>query len=110
VWKAIKNFEVDYPSRVDWEKLGEPLNWRKLGVLIGVVRVELNLGLEPTVVIHPGQVKGFNVDELEMEAARIVERTRVVLEQKFGLLLSKSGTSLHNPRWRIYRPECHEWI
>jgi hypothetical protein len=96
--------------RVDWEKLGEPRNWRKLGVLIGVVRVELNLGLEPTVVIHPGQVKGFNVDELEMEAARIVERTRVVLEQKFGLLLSESGIPLHNPRWRIYRPECHEWI
>ena len=96
--------------RVDWEKLGEPRNWRKLGVLIGFVRVELNLGLEPTVVIHPGQVKGFNVDELEMEAARIVERTRVVLEQKFGMQLSESGTPLHNPRWRIYRPECHEWI
>ena len=96
--------------RVDWVKLGEPRNWRKLGVLIGVVRVELNLGLAPSVVIHPGQVKGFNVDELEMEAARIVERTRVVLEQKFGMHLSESGTPLHNPRWRIYRPECHEWI
>jgi hypothetical protein len=78
--------------------------------LIGVVWVELNLGLEPTVVIHPGQVKGFNVDELEMEAARIVERTRVVLEQKFGMKLSESGKPLHNQRWRIYRPECHEWI
>jgi hypothetical protein len=96
--------------RVDWEKLGEPRNWRKLGVLIGAVRVELNLGLEPTVVIHPGQIKGFNVDELEMEAARIVERTRVILEQKFGMLLSEIGTPLHKPRWRIYRPECHEWI
>ncbi len=96
--------------RVDWEKLGEPRNWRKLGVVIGVVRVELNLGLEPTVIIHPGQVKGFNVDELEMEAARIVERTRVILEQKFGMQLSESGTPLHKPRWRIYRPECHEWI
>jgi hypothetical protein len=96
--------------RVDWEKLGEPRNWRKLGVLIGAVRVELNLGLEATVVIHPGQIKGFNVDELEMEAARIVERTRVVLEQKFGLQLSENGVPLHNPRWRVYRPECHEWI
>ena len=96
--------------RVDWEKLGEPRNWRKLGVLIGEVRVELNLGLEPTLVIHPGQMKGFNVDELEMDSARIVERTRVVLEQKFGILLSESGTALHGPRWRVYRPECHEWI
>jgi hypothetical protein len=97
-------------SIVDWKKLGEPRNWRKLGVLIGAVRVELNLGLEPTVVIHPGQVKGFNVDELEMESARIVERTRVVLEQNLGMLLSESGIPLHPPRWRVYRPECHEWI
>jgi hypothetical protein len=94
--------------RVDWIKLGRLGIGEKLGVLIGVFRVELNLGLEPTVVIHPGQVKGFNVDELEMEAARIVERTRIVLEQKFGMQLSESGKPLHNPRWRIYRPECHE--
>jgi hypothetical protein len=33
------------------------------------------LGLEPSVVIHSGQAKGFNVDDLEMEAARIVELT-----------------------------------
>ncbi len=97
-------------SIVDWKKLGDPRNWRKLGVLIGAVRVELNLGLEPSVVIHPGQIKGFNVDELEMEAARIVERTRVILEQKLGMLLSEIGAPLHSPRWRVYRPECHEWI
>ncbi len=95
---------------IDWSKLGKPRNWRKLGVLIGEVRVELNLGLEPSLVIHPGQLKGFNVDELEMESARIVERTRLVLEQKFGMQLSEVGTSLHAPRWRVYRPECHEWI
>jgi hypothetical protein len=61
-------------------------------------------------IIHPGQLKGFNVDELEMDAARIVERTRVILEQNFGMLLSEFGTPLHGPRWRVYRPECHEWI
>jgi hypothetical protein len=95
---------------VNWEKLGEPRNWRKMGVRIGEVRVELNLGLEPTLVIHPGQIKGFNVDELEIESARIVERTRVVLEQKLGIILSEIGTALHSPRWRVYRPECNEWI
>jgi hypothetical protein len=95
---------------LDWEKLGEPRNWRKMGVRIGEVRVELNLGLEPSVVVHPGQVKGFNVDELEMESARIVERTRLVLEEKFGMVLSENGAPLHSPRWRVYRPECHEWI
>ena len=108
---ALK-FEVLRRERckIDWEKLGEPRNWVKLGVKLGEVRVELNLGLEPSVVIHPGQIKGFNVDELEMEAARIVERTRVVLEQKFGMQLSEAGVPLHKPRWRVYRPECHEWI
>jgi hypothetical protein len=50
------------------------------------------------------------VAELELEATRIVERIKVVLEQKFGLLLSEIGTPLHKSRWRIYRPECHEWI
>jgi hypothetical protein len=96
--------------RVDWVKLGEPRNWRKLGVKIGEVRVELNLGLEASLVIHPGQLKGFCVDELEMDSARIIERTRVVLEQKFGMELSEVGVALHSPRWRVYRPECHEWI
>ncbi len=96
--------------KVDWEKLGNPNNWVKMGIKLGEVRVELNLGLETTVIIHPGQLKGFNVDELEMDSARVVERTRVVLEQKFGMLLSEAGVPLHDPRWRVYRPECHEWI
>jgi len=53
---------------VDWEKLGRRGIGESLTSLIGMVRVELNFGLEPTVVIHPGQVKGFNADELEMES------------------------------------------
>jgi hypothetical protein len=82
----------------------------KLGVRLGKVRVVLNLGLEPTVVIHPGQMKGFNVDELEMDAARVVERVRLVLEERFGMVLSDVGEPLRKPRFRIYRPECHAWI
>ena len=108
---AVK-FKVLQRERValDWSKLGEPRNWVKLGVRIGTVRVVLNLGLEPTVVVHPGQMKGFNVDELEMDAARIVERVRVVLEERFGMILSDVGEQLHKPRFRVYRPECHGWI
>jgi hypothetical protein len=97
-------------TALDWRKLGEPRNWVKLGVRLGAVRVVLNLGLEPSVIIHPGQMKGFNVDELEMEAARVVERVRVVLEQRFGMLLGDVGVSLRKPRFRVYRPECHAWI
>jgi hypothetical protein len=95
---------------IDWRKLGEPRNWVKLGVRIGTVRVVLNLGLEPSVIIHPGQMKGFNVDELEMDSARVVERVRVVLEERFGMALSDVGEQLHKPRFRVYRPECHAWI
>jgi hypothetical protein len=96
--------------RLDWRKLGEPRNWVKLGVRIGSVRVVLNLGLSPSVVIHPGQMKGFNVDELEMDAARVVERVRLVLEERFGMVLSDVGEPLRKPRFRVYRPECHAWI
>ncbi len=96
--------------RLDWRKLGEPRNWTKLGVRIGSVRVVLNLGVEASVVVHPGQMKGFNVDELEMDAARVVERVRMVLEDRFGMVLSEVGEPLHRPRFRVYRPECHTWI
>lgn len=96
--------------RLDRRKLGEPRNWVKLGVRIGAVRVVLNLGLEPSVVIHPGQMKGFNVDELEMDAARVVERVRIILEERFSMILSDVGEPLRKPRFRVYRPECHAWI
>ncbi len=97
-------------TALDWRKLGEPRNWVKLGVRLGTVRVVLNLGLEPTVIIHPGQMKGFNVDELEMDAARVVERVRLILEERFGMVLSDIGEPLRKPRFRVYRPECHAWI
>jgi hypothetical protein len=97
-------------SLIDWRRLGEPRNWRKLGVRIGDVRVVLNMGLVPSVVVHPGQMKGFNVDQLEMDAARIVERVRFVLEGKFGMVLGDEGEALHGPRWRVYRPECKAWV
>jgi hypothetical protein len=97
-------------TALDWRKLGEPRNWVKLGVRLGTVRVVLNLGLEPTVIIHPGQMKGFNVDELEIDAARVVERVRIVLEQRFGMVLSDVCEPLRKPRYRVYRPECHAWI
>lgn len=108
---AVK-FKVVQRERItiDWLKLGKPQNWVKLGIHFGSVRVVLNLGVEPSVIIHPGQMKGFNVDELEMDAARVVERVRFVLEEKFGMILNEVGVPLHKPRWRVYRPECQAWI
>ena len=95
---------------MDWQKLGSPRNWVKLGVRVGMVRVVLNQGVVSSLVVHPGQLKGFDVDALEVDAGRIVEMVRGVLESKFGMHLSVEGVPLHKPCWQVYRPECKQWI
>lgn len=101
--------------RVDWEKLGSPRNWRQLGVRLGEVQVMLHdrLGVEhdeANVIVHPGQVKGFTSSEVFADSVRIVERTRGILEVKFGMLLDEVGEVIGKPRYHVYRPECHAWI
>ncbi|MEM3578466.1 MAG: hypothetical protein QXX51_08515 [Candidatus Bathyarchaeia archaeon] len=103
---AVK-FVVVEPERVriDWEKLGSPRNWLQLGVRIGGVKVERT---SRHVIIHPGRLKGFDVDELEVEAGRIVERVKMVLENRFGMVLSDEGVPLHKPIYRFYSEEAKE--
>jgi predicted transcriptional regulator len=91
--------------RLDWVKLGQPRNWEKLGVRIGSVRVERT---SRSIIIHPGRLKGFDVDELEVDAGRIVERVKVVLENRFGMVLGDEGTPLHKPIYRFYSEEAKE--
>jgi hypothetical protein len=83
---AIK-FEVKEWERLplNWKRLGRPRNWEKLGVKIGNIRV---VRTSKSVIIHPGRLRGFDVDELLMLSGRIVERVRMVLENRFGLILS----------------------
>jgi hypothetical protein len=102
-------------SLVDWGKLGSPRNWRQLGVDVGEVKVELHTGLgslhlESNVIIHPGQVKGFKAEELLTGAIQIVERTRAVLEKKFGMELSGVGEVVGHPRYHVYTPEARKWF
>jgi hypothetical protein len=94
-------------SCIDWRKLGSPRNWVKLGVRIGEVRV---VKTSQSIIVHPGQLKGFNVDALEVDAGRIVERVRYILEVRFGMVLSDEAVPLHDPHWQVYRPECKEWV
>ena len=103
---AVK-FEVieGEKARLDWVKLGEPRNWEKLGVRIGSIRV---VKTNRSVIIHPGQLKGFDIDELEIEAGRIIERVRGVLEGRFGMVLSERGVPLHKPVYRVYSEEAKE--
>ena len=90
---------------LDWVKLGEPRNWVKLGVRVGCVRVEKT---SRHIIIHPGRLKGFDVDLLEVEAGRIVERVHSVLESRFGMVLSEEGVPLHKPIYRFYSEEARE--
>ena len=105
---AVK-FEVIEWERLplNWRRLGRPRNWEKLGVKIGNVRV---VRTSKSIIIHPGRLRGFDVDELLMLSGRIVERVRMVLENRFGLVLSDVGSSLHQPVTRFYSEEAGELV
>ena len=105
---AIK-FEVKEWERLplNWKRLGRPRNWEKLGIKIGNVRV---VRTSKSVIIHPGRLRGFDIDELLMLSGRIVERARMVLENRFGLVLSEVGVPLHQPITRFYSEEAGELV
>jgi hypothetical protein len=105
---AIK-FEVKEWERLplNWKRLGRPRNWEKLGIKIGNIRV---VRTSKSVIIHPGRLRGFDVDELLMLSGRIVERARMALENRFGLVLSEVGVPLHQPITRFYSEEAGELV
>jgi hypothetical protein len=88
---------------IEWKRLGRPRNWEKLGVRIGNVRV---VRTSKSIIVHPGRLRGFDVDELLMLSGRIVERVRMVLENRFGMVLSDVGVPLHQPVTRFYSEEA----
>ncbi len=92
---------------LDWKRLGRPRNWEKLGVKIGSVRV---VRTSKSIIVHPGRLRGFDVDELLMLSGRIVERVRMVLENRFGMILSDVGVPLHQPVTRFYSEEARELV
>ncbi len=91
--------------RIDWRKLGSPRNWVKLGVRIGDVRV---VRTSRHVIIHPGRLMGFSTTELKVEAGRIIERTKMVLENRFGMVLSADGVPLHEPVYEFFSKAARE--
>jgi hypothetical protein len=92
---------------LNWKRLGRPRNWEKLGVRIGNVRV---VRTSKSIIIHPGRLRGFDVDKLLMLSGRIVERVRMVLENRFGLILSDDGVPIHQPITRFYSEEARELV
>ncbi len=107
---GIVELEKEDPSLVKvpikWEKLGQPQNWEKVGFKLGRIRV---VKTSRSIIIHPGPLQGFNVDELEILAGQIIERVRLYLENRYGLVLTEEGIPLHKPCWRIYTPEAEVW-
>ena len=106
---AVKFVVVDWGRAdvLDWRKLGRPRNWEKLGVKIGNVRV---VRTSKSIIVHPGKLRGFDVDELLMFSGRIVERVKLVLESYFEVVLREPGIPLHDPITRFYSEEAGELV
>ena len=106
---AVKFGVVDWGRAdcLDWRRLGHPRNWEKLGVKIGAVRV---VRTSKSVIVHPGRLRGFDVDELLMLSGRIVERVKSVLECHFDMVLEEPGVALHEPITRFYSEEAGELV
>ena len=103
-WERKKS---DGCSVIDWERLGDVRNWVKLGFRVTGVRV---VRTSKNVIVHPGPLKGFNVDQLEVDSGRIVERVRYILEVQYGMQLSDEGEFLHGPMWQVFHPDAKEWV
>jgi DNA-binding MarR family transcriptional regulator len=97
----------DETKRIDWVKLGDPLNWEKLGVRIGGVRV---VKTSQSVIIHPGKMYGHDLDALKVDAGRVIEHVRSILVNEFGMKLGDVGVPLHDAITRFYSDEAKEDI
>jgi hypothetical protein len=101
---AVKFRLVKDHGLIDWKKLGKPQNWVKLGVQIGNVKVEKNLGKQTTVIVRTGQLSGFSPDHLLVEAGSITEAVRAILKDK-GVELDPVGVCIRQPKFKFFNPE-----
>lgn len=101
----------DYPVKyrllkdhglIEWEKLGQPRNWEKLGVKVGSVTVEKT---SRSIIIHTGQLSGFDPDYLLFQAGQIIADVKAFLESH-GVELDAVGLPLHDPIVKFYPPEA----
>jgi hypothetical protein len=93
---------------IDWVKLGDVRNWQKMGFRVTGVRV---VKTSKSVIVHPGPLAGFDVDELEVESGRIVERVRYILEVQYKMQFDESKVEfLHGPMWQVFHPDAKAWV
>jgi len=96
---AVKFRVLSDRSCLDWEKIGEPRNWVKLGLRFGD-----SVWVEKTsrhVIVHSGRVFGFDPFGLLVEAGRIVEYVWAWLRDH-GLELDPFGVPVHKPVFRFF--------
>lgn len=86
---------------ISWKKLGDPLNWPKMGCHVGEVSVEKTT---QSIIIHTGQLPGFDQNQLLVEAGQIIAIVRAILQDK-GIELAEYGVPLHKPIFKFYTPE-----
>lgn len=104
----------DYPMKfrliadyggLDWKKLGEPNNWEKLGIKIGKVRVEKNVGKLSTIIIHTGQIVGVHPDHCLLEAGGIIADVKAIIQDR-GVMVDPVGLPLRKPIFKFYTQEA----
>jgi hypothetical protein len=89
-------------SRIEWEKLGEPRNWEKFGIHVGEVRVEKT---SRSIIIHTGQLSGFDPDDLLFQAGQVNALVKAILQDR-GVVVAAVGLPLHKPIFKFYTPEA----
>jgi hypothetical protein len=109
---TLEDYALKFPlisdkESLNWEKVGNPKNWVKLGIRIGHVWVEKYVGLQPSVIIHSGQLVGFDSEELFVQAGQIIEIARIILQDK-GVQLGIIGSRVRDPNLKFYTPEANE--
>lgn len=96
----------DYPMKfrlikdygmLDWEKLGDPRNWVKMGVRIGDVTV---VKTSKSIIIHTGQLSGSH-DAVLMEAGAIRSSVQSILETN-GVVMEYIPEPLHDAQFKFY--------
>jgi hypothetical protein len=89
-------------SSIDWKKLGEPKNWRKMGIKLGSITVEKT---SRSIIIHAGQLTGFYYEDLFIEAGAIIQLVRAKLLD-LGVETGETGIPIRDVNFKLYTPEA----
>jgi predicted transcriptional regulator len=92
---------------VDWKKI-EMRNWTQYSSEIDSVKVRLNIGKIPTLVILPSPVDGDNVYDLIVKTVEECIMAKLELYDRIGLKVGKLQVC-SKPEWLVYDPIAKEF-